>query len=240
MRVNKVYMKAYGSLYEKGCRDINQDSALLYKAQTCVGEIFMAVVSDGLGGMDRGEIASGFLVEELASWFYKELPLIARRINYIKAIKISVSKLLYKSHNRLKEYGNENKIHTGTAAVICLGIRGHLMSFSIGDCGIYTVGRRAIRINAINNHKRNELSECIGIGRFITPKIYLRRLKRKQGLLLCSDGFYDKMEMRELLAVLNPKNNMSNAIINKGLKSMGRKYISKGAKDNMTALYLIF
>ncbi|MBE5895005.1 MAG: serine/threonine-protein phosphatase, partial [Lachnospiraceae bacterium] len=64
----------YGVLYEKGCRERNQDSLALHRMMTQRGEVVLAAVCDGLGGMDAGEIASGYVAERLSIWFYEDLP----------------------------------------------------------------------------------------------------------------------------------------------------------------------
>ena len=56
--------------WNKGAvRKSNQDSVLVLKALTSQGRVLLAAVCDGMGGMDRGEYASGYLTEELVTWF---------------------------------------------------------------------------------------------------------------------------------------------------------------------------
>lgn len=46
-------------------RDSNQDSYLLKEEEICGQQILMAAMCDGMGGLSRGEIASGYIVGSL-------------------------------------------------------------------------------------------------------------------------------------------------------------------------------
>ena len=47
-------MAFYSILYEKGKRDKNEDTVAIHKFTTLDGEVIMALVCDGCGGMDMG------------------------------------------------------------------------------------------------------------------------------------------------------------------------------------------
>ena len=55
-------------------KNINQDSVLVKHAETELGEILLAVVCDGMGGLDKGELASATVIRSFATWFEQELP----------------------------------------------------------------------------------------------------------------------------------------------------------------------
>lgn len=57
-------------------RDSNQDSYLLKEEEICGQQILMAVMCDGMGGLSRGEIASGYIVGSLDRWFAHTLPVL--------------------------------------------------------------------------------------------------------------------------------------------------------------------
>ena len=62
-----------GVYWDKGNRKLNQDSITFQQVITGKGRAAMAVVSDGIGGLDEGEIASGFLIEKLVENFYGQI-----------------------------------------------------------------------------------------------------------------------------------------------------------------------
>ena len=59
-------------------RDSNQDSYLLKEEEICGQQILMAAMCDGMGGLSRGEIASGYIVGSLDRWFTHTLPVLLK------------------------------------------------------------------------------------------------------------------------------------------------------------------
>ena len=56
-------------------KQVNQDSILVKHADSKMGEMILAVVCDGMGGLDKGELASATVIRKFAKWFEQELPL---------------------------------------------------------------------------------------------------------------------------------------------------------------------
>lgn len=52
----------------------NQDSACITVAQTPYGQIAMAMICDGMGGLEKGELASATVIRAFLDWFCQELP----------------------------------------------------------------------------------------------------------------------------------------------------------------------
>ena len=62
-------------MYHAICSDrgivkkINQDSALYKQASTGIGDLMLAAVCDGMGGLRNGEVASSEMIKAIATWF---------------------------------------------------------------------------------------------------------------------------------------------------------------------------
>ena len=55
-------------------KEVNQDSLCIRRAAVPgLGESIMAVVCDGMGGLERGELASGLCVQIFGMWFDQNL-----------------------------------------------------------------------------------------------------------------------------------------------------------------------
>lgn len=54
-------------------KETNQDSVCVKIAETPHGQIAMAVVGDGMGGLQKGELASAAAINAFAKWFDTEL-----------------------------------------------------------------------------------------------------------------------------------------------------------------------
>ena len=62
-----------GVYWDRGRRSENQDSLVLEQVFTRRGRVLLAAVSDGIGGLDEGETASGFILEKLLESFYHQM-----------------------------------------------------------------------------------------------------------------------------------------------------------------------
>ena len=52
----------------------NQDSMIVMQAATDRGQVLLASVCDGMGGLAKGEVASAAMVHALEKWFTQQLP----------------------------------------------------------------------------------------------------------------------------------------------------------------------
>ena len=55
-------------------KQTNQDSVLIKHGEAKVGEILLAVICDGMGGLEKGELASATVIRAFSKWFDEELP----------------------------------------------------------------------------------------------------------------------------------------------------------------------
>ncbi len=54
----------------------NQDSLLIQEANTATGTTLLAVLCDGLGGLQKGEIASAEMIKAFSAWFQYQYPIL--------------------------------------------------------------------------------------------------------------------------------------------------------------------
>ena len=52
----------------------NQDSLTVKTLRTCQGRMVLAVLCDGMGGLQKGEVASASLVRAFEQWMSEQLP----------------------------------------------------------------------------------------------------------------------------------------------------------------------
>ena len=55
-------------------KNTNQDSVLIKEASTDYGDVMLAVVCDGMGGLAKGEVASAALIKAFSMWFEVQFP----------------------------------------------------------------------------------------------------------------------------------------------------------------------
>lgn len=204
-----TYSMRYGAYTEKGRgKEYNQDHyfcAALESGDKITG---LFAVADGVGGLSRGEVASGLACRELGAWWESNkqrdtsgylqemaaLPDLAGRIN----------RLILSAG---KEYGSG----MGTTLSLLAVCGNSALVIHIGDSRIYRVrkgflGRqdkveqltqddstKVLRQDRSGNPFYKEvLTACLGMCEPIDPHILQLDLRRGDRFILCSDGLYKK------------------------------------------------
>ena len=228
----------YGVLFEKGCRDRNQDSLALHRMMTQRGEVVLAAVCDGLGGMDAGEIASGYVAERLSIWFYEDLPDLLEKRRSKKALENALLRVFYDVHERLVAYGEERKLRLGTTLSMLLIVDGRYYLFHIGDSAVYLLGRIGRKITKEHSISGNVLQKCIGIGAYKRPDQKRGRIRKKDVFLLATDGIWRALTEEEWGQILGKKKRLNGKKAEKILRDIAAKQNRLGKADNMSAIYL--
>ena len=86
----------------------NQDSMCVKEAFTDQGNVLFAAVCDGMGGLEKGELASKTLVEALDAWFEGELPFLLAEPEPTEAVRESLDALLKQQNRRIGDFGRAN------------------------------------------------------------------------------------------------------------------------------------
>ena len=199
---------------DAGGRKVNEDScAILIK-----DNFYCFVFCDGLGGHGKGEVASEIVVEVFKSCFNAG---VNSSENFIpETLTIAQNMLL--SEQAAQNAPNDIKT-TATVVLIDEGAkkvyRGH-----VGDSRIYTFSKnkvkertldhsvpqmlvlaKEIKEKEIRNHPdRNRLLKVMGI-EWERPQYQMEEvieLKKCQAFLLCSDGFWELIEEKQMCNIL--------------------------------------
>jgi len=243
----------YSVLYEKGRREKNQDSLVLQRMKTRDGDVILAAVCDGLGGEERGEVASGMIAEELVRWFCEELPELLAAKKGRRDLERSLSRALFHVHEALKRYGAERGLRLGTTMTMLLLFGANCFLAQIGDSMAYRItpgvffrfferagcgnGSRCRPLTV--SHGRNaSVERCLGIGRYRAPDFSRRKRKRGEAYLLTSDGLLHGIGCAEFARVLSPHGMMDEETAARGLRTLCRTAEGRGSTDNMSAVYL--
>ncbi|MBQ6574810.1 MAG: serine/threonine-protein phosphatase [Lachnospiraceae bacterium] len=236
-------------------KDTNQDSVLVKHASTPSGEVLMACMCDGMGGLSRGELASATVIRAFNAWFEKMLPydLVEPDLHVIG----SKWTLLLKELNvKIMKFGLANRGNLGTTFTGMLFIGDEYMIVHIGDSRAYYLGselrlltedqtyvqREINRGNmtpeqAKTDPKRNMLLQCVGASRSIEPVVIYGKTE-KGAYMLCSDGFRHEISTREMYESLNPVN-----LINKNAMHSNCRYLidlvkSRKERDNISVILI--
>lgn len=215
--VDAVHRVTMGASSIIGTRKNQQDSLYL----NCIPKGSIAIVCDGMGGMEGGELASQTAVQILAEDFEIET-----KENIPDFYCREAEKMDQAVAGLMNESGK--KMHAGTTIVSAIITEDKLYWLSIGDSRIYIIrGSEFVQVNQEHNYKMYLDSE-LEAGR-ISESDYQERLVKGDALisylgignvslmdinqipfllqggdviLLCSDGLYKRLNDAEMLEII--------------------------------------
>lgn len=230
-----------GIYWDKGMRSKNQDSLFLEQVFTNKGRVLIAAVSDGIGGLEEGETASGFILEKLLENFYHQMVVLIGRGKGKKALKRSLLRCFFETNQMLNQYAGSRDFKLGATVSVLLIWKKNYLAAHLGDSRIYQFkeGNRILQLTKDHSDGKNALTRCMGSFAYQSPDIYSGKIKKKSGFLLCSDGFYhcpDKQMLGELLGTEEVKDEEQ---IEKRLKELAGYDMKRGEQDNISALYIL-
>ncbi|MBE5853052.1 MAG: serine/threonine-protein phosphatase [Lachnospiraceae bacterium] len=228
------------SYYAKGIVNaVCQDSYALEVIEKGKTEGALLLVCDGIGGLQEGEYASRFVTDYMKAWFYERVAgCIKSRIAKAKTKRLirPCVRALYECHVTLTQHGLHNNIKLGTTMTLVLVIKRRFFLFHVGDSRAYIVGKKGRCITKDDIYKHNVLSKCIGSFPWRGVCIEKGKLKKGQGILVCSDGIYKAFLEEELLAVFDTAKPFTERKLRKRLDRLAWEARQRGSIDDQTAV----
>ncbi len=229
----------YNYIWEQGFRDQNED-ALGIKQVTKDGiSYLLAVVCDGIGGLEEGENASSFVVNQMM----EEMMHLLRKENQgyrkdYKKIKCAFYRQIYRCHQILKEYGREKRIRLGTTISMIFVVKNKGCLLQIGDSSIFMGKRYLKRITKVQQNDEGALVQAIGVGKM--PKVTCQRFRIKKGgiILLATDGFYKKSEKKICDKRWVDTLSYEEKKLGKSLLEVADYVQEQGERDNISAIII--
>lgn len=187
---------------------------------------WLFVLADGVGGQDRGEVASRTAVESVLAGFRKavagEPPVTL------------LQRLIQEANTHVYEAGRSTGpggTSMGTTIVACLLRYDRAIVAHVGDSRCYVVRRRrAIPLTrdhtianeqarlgllsskeAAESHARHVLSRCLGNDLFVNVEIEEHQILAGDVLLLCCDGMHGAITPQEMADLLNAHSDLNTA-----------------------------
>lgn len=222
-------------------REINQDSLVVLQAMTLRGRVLLAAVCDGMGGMDRGEWASGYLTEELITWFYDGLLSSVGQKKPLWALRRCAERKIFQVQQRLQSYAEKRRLEMGTTMSMLVLWEKKYLLWHLGDSRIYHLSaRRKNKISLLTKDHvqgKNRLTKCVGSFGFFQPDFRMGIAGKREAFLLCSDGFWHEMSGEELGEILAPVQ-MTEERCDRRLREIGEAVMRRGERDNLSAVYI--
>ena len=236
-------------------KNTNQDSVLIKQATFYNGEVLMAIVCDGMGGLSKGELASATVIRAFNKWFDEELPyeLVNVDMNVISGKWALKLKTL---NTDIGEYGNSIRTSLGTTFSGILFINDSYLVVHIGDSRIYHIGSGMTQLTtdhtfvareislgnmtpeqAKKDKRRNLLLQCVGASASIEPQILLGKTA-KGAYMMCSDGFRHEITENEMYESLNAVNLVNKEAMHNNALYLINQVKSRNERDNISVVLI--
>ncbi len=237
----------------------NQDSLSVKVVNSPNGRIVFAVVCDGMGGLDQGELASKEVVLAFEQWFYGDFAkMVANKSVIEQLIFADWEKKIDLLNRKLMEYGSFSGTQIGTTLTMLLVYQGRYYICHVGDSRIYkitkeltimtqdhTVVGHELRMGMITpeqaecDPRKNMLVQCVGASAVTEPQMVTGAIAEDTTFILCSDGFVHKLSQDEIYEKCRPELLKSKEDVTNACESLSRLAMERGERDNVTAIGII-
>ena len=233
----------------------NQDSLLVKQASCEIGEVLLAVVCDGMGGLAKGELASATVIKSFAEWFDQEFPNEIDRLD-MRIIGEKWTHKLKELNVVIAEYAQMQGVTMGTTFSGILFAGEQYLIVHVGDTRVYHLGDALKQITsdqtfiareikkgvltaeqAKTDKRRNMLLQCVGASDRLEPEVIVGQYEQG-AYLLCSDGFRHEISEAEIFDLLQPKKLTMKEIMAKNVRCLIDQVKKRGEKDNISAILI--
>lgn len=250
-------MKYIAACYtDKGKRKgVNQDSLLVKHVKYRGQEVVLAVICDGMGGLERGEVASAEVAHSFAGWFQESFQQLSEEEEFEDKLYDSWEILFQEVHRNIKEYGQLHGIRIGTTATAMLLWKEHFYIAHIGDCRIYEIKEQLRQLTKDQvqgelmrgdscketekaKQRAHILLQGAGVSKTLRPVYYSGEVKKNAVYLLCTDGFRHKISESEFHKAFFPEKMTDEMVMRKRGERIARMAMDRGEKDNISVILL--
>ena len=204
-------------------KSTNQDSVGARVFSTNLGKIVFVVLCDGMGGLAKGEVASGTVVNDFMEWSVTRLPILCNEEITDNKIISEWTSLVNQENNKIKIYGQKSAINLGTTIVAALFTSDRYYIINVGDSRAYEIYNRVkvitkdqtfverevdlgnlTREQANVDSRRSVLLQCVGASDNVYPDFFFGDTICNSVYMFCSDGFRHEITEQEIFDNLQP------------------------------------
>lgn len=233
----------------------NQDSLSVQRLSTEQGKMVFAVLCDGMGGLQKGEVASATVIRAMTDWVEEQLKILSEHKIQMADVAEMWTRIVRNCNQRLRNYGAQQGIRLGTTIVAILLTADEYCILNVGDSRCYAIGNEVTLLTkdqtlvqrevdqgilteeeAEVDKRRSVLLQCIGASENVYPDIYKGKTAPDTVYMLCSDGFRHEISEAEILQYLGPRSSESENKMTEALNQLIDLNMQRGERDNISAL----
>lgn len=234
-------------------KTINQDCVSVQLLECNGQQMVLAVLCDGMGGLQNGELASASVLYAFREWGGRRLPYLVRMGLFDCDIRREWSQLIVSCNEKIKGYGRENNLKLGTTATVLLLTAGRYYIANVGDTRAYELQSRILQIThdqtvvgreiemgvlspdcAETDPRRSVLLQCIGASEEVYADFYFGPPLCNAVYMLCSDGLRHKISDAEMLMYFGPSRMADGIAMQENERAVIQLAKERGERDNIT------
>ncbi|MBR5510433.1 MAG: serine/threonine-protein phosphatase [Lachnospiraceae bacterium] len=238
-------------------KETNQDS-LLMKRAICDGEqLVLAVMCDGMGGLEKGELASASLVKAFSKWFEQELPDLMSSTQLETEILKSWDHLIKQMNQKISDYGRNHGLKLGTTLTAMLFIGKVYYIAHVGDSRAYELTDTIYQLTkdqtlvqrevdqgkltpeqAETDSRRSVLLQCVGALDEVEPVYIKGEIRQDAVYMLCCDGFRHVLSGNEMYQAFHPASLLDESTMESRCRQLVELNKERGELDNISVLVI--
>ncbi len=250
------YITAYAS--DIGIRkETNQDAILIKKAKTDQGEVLFAIICDGMGGLEKGEVASKEVIGRFAKWFHEELPQMLYEGIQEEKLQKRWKDIVVEENKKLGAFGRKHNVSLGTTLTALLIIEETYYAVHVGDSRIYELSDTLYQITedqtlvakeiaagrlteeqAETDPRRSILLQCVGASQIVEPVFYRGKIKEDAVYLICSDGLRHMCTPLEMWNSFCTEANPDEKVMKSNILEFIEMLKQRHEKDNISCILI--
>lgn len=218
----------------------------------------LAVLADGMGGYQAGEVASEIAVKTIMEQLYvppKTLPRVKRPANHsYHSTTVLLEQAVLKANQVIYEAAEQQSHYRGMGTtIVAAWFHNDFMSVAhVGDSRLYRLRGNEFRPITKDHSVNQELIDCgiytpeqakfspnknlvtraLGVGKKVNVEIQEYSILADDIYLLCSDGLNDMLDDDDMYTILNGSKNS----LEKAAKLLIKAANDKGGEDNISLI----
>lgn len=224
-------------------RTVNQDA---YAAKILSDGAAFAVVCDGMGGANAGDIASKTAVEIISQYVVSSYVPTMDADDILKLVENAITSANIEIYDMSKK--DERLSGMGTTAVVAIVKQNQAYICNIGDSRAYIIGdslKQITRDHSVVQNlvesgklspeearvhpKKNVITRALGVEDNVLTDVYSIGFSDKDIILLCTDGLSNYVESKKIFETVK------NSALDKITELLICEANNGGGRDNITA-----
>lgn len=234
-------------------KSTNQDSLLIRVFNTFQGKMVLAVLCDGMGGLQKGEVASASVIRAFDEWSQTSLPELSKNPIADVDIRAQWGQIVSEQNIKIKKYGSNMGIRLGTTVTAMLITQTRYYVINVGDSRAYEIESSIRQITndqtfvarevslghmteeqAKHDERRSVLLQCVGASEEVYPDLFFGDTKNNAVYMLCCDGFVHEITSEEIYGFFRSDKLLDEGSMNAASKELINLNKIRKERDNIT------